>query len=118
MRAVDITCLATQLIGRSRAEMHGDILEVHHAIAAVWNGILAAAGKPSAKPLDAHDVANLMEGLKIARRYNGALNMDDYADGAGYAALAGEIAHRLMVASEHLKQVAAREGLQRRGRSG
>ncbi len=44
-----------------------------------------------AHPLDAHDVANLMEGMKIARRYSGSFNVDDYIDGAGYAAVAGEI---------------------------
>ena len=49
-------------------------------------------GKAPAMPLDAHDVATLMEGMKIARRYTGVFNPDDYVDGAGYAACAGEIA--------------------------
>jgi hypothetical protein len=40
-------------------------------------------------------VANLMEGLKIARRYTGKFNADDYIDGCGYSACAGEIAARL-----------------------
>ena len=32
-----------------------------------------------------------MEGLKIARRYSGGFNADDYLDGAGYAACAYEV---------------------------
>jgi hypothetical protein len=32
-----------------------------------------------------------MESMKIARRYTGAFNVDDYIDGAGYAACAGEV---------------------------
>jgi hypothetical protein len=38
-------------------------------LAAIWNGILAAAGKAPSIPLDATDVANLIKGLEIARRY-------------------------------------------------
>jgi hypothetical protein len=34
----------------------------------------------------------MLEALKIARRYSGAHNIDDYIDGAGYAGCAGEIA--------------------------
>jgi hypothetical protein len=37
------------------------------------------------------DVANLMEWLKIARRYSGWFNPDDYPDGAGYAGVAYEV---------------------------
>jgi hypothetical protein len=51
-------------------------------------------GRPPAKPLDAHDIANLMGGLKIARRYPGALNTTIMLMW-GYAGLAGEIAIRL-----------------------
>ena len=38
-------------------------------VASIWNGILAAAGKAPPMPLDAEDVANLIEGLEIAQRY-------------------------------------------------
>jgi hypothetical protein len=95
MNAGDIAAKAGELVGGDRAKTHGDKCLNHQKIAMVWNGILAAAGKYSAVPLDAHDVANMMEGLKIARRYAGTLNMDDYIDGAGYAAVAGEIASRM-----------------------
>jgi hypothetical protein len=91
MNAEQIAQRAAQLVGGDRAKAHGDKVRNHENIAAVWNGILAAAGKLPTAPLDAHDVANLMEGLKIARRYAGAVNADDYVDGCGYWAVAGEI---------------------------
>jgi hypothetical protein len=94
MKASEIAQKAASLVGGDRNETHGDKILNHQKIAAVWNGILTAAGKQTPYPLDALDVANLMEGLKIARRYEGSLNMDDYVDGAGYAAVAGEIAAR------------------------
>jgi hypothetical protein len=93
-KAKDIATKAADLVGGGRADTHGDLLINHENIAHVWNGILRAAGK-NAAPLDALDVANMMEGLKIARRYTGTLNLDDYVDGAGYAACAGEIAARM-----------------------
>lgn len=89
--AAEIASKAHQLVGGDRAKSHGDKWLNHQNIAHVWNGILRAAGKLPDVPLDAHDVANLMEGLKIARRYAGAFNLDDYVDGAGYAAVAGEV---------------------------
>lgn len=92
MKAAEIATKAAELIGGDRERTHGDKTINHHKIAAVWNGILTAAGKAGNLPLDAHDVANLMEGLKIARRYLGSFNADDYIDGAGYASVAGEIA--------------------------
>lgn len=91
MKAEEIATQAARLVGGDRARQHGDKTENHEKIAAVWNGILFAAGKSPRAPLDAHDVATLMEGMKIARRYTGCFNSDDYIDGAGYAAVAGEI---------------------------
>lgn len=92
MNAQKIAETAAGLVSGDRARTHGNKTDNHQRIAHLWNGILAAAGKPAKQPLDAHDVANLMEGMKIARRYAGAFNVDDYVDGAGYAAVAGEIA--------------------------
>lgn len=92
MNAKQIAETAAHLVGGDRAKTHGNKTDNHQRIASVWNGILSAAGKPAKQPLDAHDVANLMEGMKIARRYAGSFNVDDYIDGAGYAAVAGEIA--------------------------
>ena len=36
----------------------------------------------------------MLETFKIARRYSGSHNVDDYVDGAGYAGCAGEIAEK------------------------
>lgn len=95
MKAAEICNEAGKLVAGDRQRTHGDKLENHQKIALVWNGILAAAGKAPTSPLDAHDVATLMEGMKIARRFAGDFNADDYVDGAGYAAVAGEIADRM-----------------------
>lgn len=99
MNARDILTTAANIVGGDRQQQNGDKLANHQNIAAIWNGILAAAGKTPAAPLDAHDVANLMEGLKIARRYCGRFNIDDYIDGAGYAACAGDIATQMFGAA-------------------
>ena len=99
MKAHEIAARAAELVGGDRAAQHGDKTVNHDKIAAVWNGILTAAGKSGVEPLTALDVANLMEGLKIARRYAGSFNIDDYIDGAGYAAVAGDIA-----ASQHERE--------------
>lgn len=91
MKAGEIASRAAQLVAGDRNVAHGDVVKTHAAIAEMWNAVLLAAGKAPDTPLDAHDVANMMEGLKIARRYQGAFNVDDYIDGAGYAAVAGQI---------------------------
>lgn len=95
MKADDICRKAAELVSTSRHETHGDKLVNHQAIAAIWNGYLLArtvSGKPM--QLSAVDVANMMEALKIARRLNGAVNVDDSIDGAGYSAIAGELQSR------------------------
>jgi hypothetical protein len=91
MKATDIAASAALMVGGDRKEAYGDAKTGLDRIAAIWNGVLAAAGKPAASPLDAHDVANLMEGLKIARRYTGPYRFDNYVDGAGWSAIAGEV---------------------------
>lgn len=102
MNASEICAKAGELVGGDRAATHGDKVANHENIARLWVAYLAhriiprnsAAGYPCS-PLDALDVANMMELLKIARRMAGAHNIDDYVDGAGYAACAGEIAARM-----------------------
>lgn len=95
MKAAEIARKAAELVCGDREQQHGDKVINHQAIAAVWNGYLLArivSGKQF--ELSAGDVAAMMELLKIARRLNGTFNADDYVDGAGYAAVAGEIASR------------------------
>jgi hypothetical protein len=88
--ATEIATKAAELVGGDRRAAYGDAVGCWTKVAAVWNGIRVAAGLPP--DIDAHTAANMMEGLKIARRYIGPFNIDDYVDGAGYAAVAGEIA--------------------------
>lgn len=91
MNAAEIAARASELVGGDRAKTHGDKSENFNRIAAIWNGTLRAAGISTSRPLDGHDVCNLMETMKVARRYTGSFNVDDYVDGAGYAACAGEV---------------------------
>lgn len=88
MKAHQIATAAAGLVGGDRAKTHGDKTENHEVIARFWEAWLRSRAPG---PLDAHDVANMMELLKVARRLRGAFNLDDYIDGAGYAAVAGEI---------------------------
>lgn len=99
MKAGEITARAGELVSGDRNEAYGDVLINHGTIAAIWSGYLEArqlAGKPSR--LSAEDVTNMMEALKIGRRLTGTFHIDNYVDGAGYAACAGEIASRLNAA--------------------
>jgi hypothetical protein len=90
--AADLLDAAAVVVGQ-REGQHGGKSANHAAIAAVWNGILEARAinGHGSLALQGSDVANLMEGLKIARRYSGGFNADDYLDGAGYAACAYEV---------------------------
>lgn len=90
--AAGIARRAADLVAGDRAQMYGDPTENYRKVAAVWNGILDAAGMTPAKPIDAMTAATMMEGLKIARRYLGPYERDSFVDSCGYAAVAGEIA--------------------------
>lgn len=68
---------------RDREQTHGNKREVLNQIARLWRAYLGV-------PVDASQVATMMVLLKIARSQNGEMNLDDYVDAVGYAALAGE----------------------------
>ncbi len=89
MKASEITKAAMDLVGGDRARTHGDKTRNHQIISDFWEAWVK--NRPPG-PLDAHDVANMMELLKVGRRLCGSFNLDDYIDGSGYAAVAGEIA--------------------------
>jgi hypothetical protein len=93
--ASEVCAEAAHLVAGDRGRVHGDKITNFRNIARIWNAILAAkcakAGLPPLIALDAHDVANMMEAMKIARRYTGTANVDDYVDGAGYAGVAAEV---------------------------
>lgn len=95
MKANQIARKSASLVGGDRKAAYGDVTIGLARIAAIWNGILIAAGAIPARALNAHDVANMMEGLKIARRYTGPYRADNYVDGAGWAAVAGEAGEKV-----------------------
>lgn len=94
MKAGAIAEKAATLVSGDRKAAYGDVVRGLEKIAAMWNGTLAAAGITVSRPVTGHDVANMMEALKIARRYTGPHRIDNYIDGAGWAAVAGEVASR------------------------
>jgi hypothetical protein len=103
-RTAGAICItAAELITGSRQVAHGDKTINFANTADLWNAILWAKARkagvlafdPRVFHLDALDVANMLEAFKIARRYSGSHNIDNYIDGAGYAGCAGEIAERL-----------------------
>ena len=76
---------ALALTSEERHSTHGDKIRNHCNIASLWSAYLG-------KEITARDVALMMALLKIARTKLGNHNRDDYIDGAGYVAIAGEIA--------------------------
>lgn len=103
MRAGEFLDRARALVAGDRAKSHGDKLDNHENIAALWDAYVRRAAymkhrlhvPPST--IGPEDVASMMELLKVARRLAGDFNEDDFVDGAGYAAVAGEIASRKRV---------------------
>ena len=85
--ARDITC-------RGREEQHGAPENNFATIAAFWRTYLKRRNPNREEPIfiDAVDVGLMMALLKISRAANGDFNIDDYIDGAGYFACAGELA--------------------------
>ena len=85
--ATEILEAALRLVGGDRADDYGPMWENHENIAQLWNAYLYNIQK-----VNAEDVANMMELMKIARRKTGVAKADNYIDGAGYAAVAYECA--------------------------
>lgn len=95
MNASDFCQTAASLVAGDRARTHGDKLINHDNIAQLWTAWLRARGLIARESwLSAHDAAAMMALLKLARTLTGSLNKDDYVDGIGYIAIAGEIAER------------------------
>ena len=83
--AASILAKAADLVDGDRDKQHGNRHECHAAIAALWSAFLAVN-------IEAEDVALMMALLKIARTQHGEPDPDNYIDGVGYIALAGELA--------------------------
>ena len=78
---------AADLISSDRAQDHGDMMMTHLTIAEMWSSYLSALLRREVE-VGPHDVATMMELLKISRRVTGSHKRDHYLDGAGYAAIA------------------------------
>ncbi len=91
MTKEEILAKASDLVSNDRNKSHGDAFNNHAEIAEFWNIFLDKKLKPMAN-ITADDVAIMMILLKISRHTQGEkINMDNFVDMAGYAAIAGEI---------------------------
>ena len=77
---------AANLIDGDRARQHGDKHDLYDMTANLWSAYLMTEIAP-------YQVAIMMALAKIGRSNNGTRhNHDNYVDGAGYLAIAGELA--------------------------
>ena len=93
MNTTEILDKAKKLVSGDRHKKHGDKIVNHENIARLWSSYLQNKTKLMIV-LTPEDVAQLMTLLKIARSQAGEHNIDDYIDGVGYQAIAGEIANK------------------------
>lgn len=84
----DILETATQYVTKDRAADHGNMEDNFKLIAEYWSLHLDC-------DVAADDVGVMMALLKVARMKGNPTHMDNYIDGCGYLACAGEIAHRM-----------------------
>jgi len=83
--AAEIAARAAELVAGERAKQHGDIAEGFARTARLWSAYLGVT-------VTDVDAAHMLALLKIGRAQGGALNEDDWVDGAGYLACAAQIA--------------------------
>jgi hypothetical protein len=84
----DILETATQYVTKDRAADHGDMEDNFRLIAEYWSLHLDC-------DVAADDVGVMMALLKVARMKGNPAHGDNYIDGCGYLACAGEIADRM-----------------------
>lgn len=84
-QTIDFLDNALNILTGDRQKTHGDKIRNHCNIASLWSAYLG-------REITARDVALMMTLLKVARTKTGSHNADDYVDGIGYIAIAGEIA--------------------------
>ena len=90
MNAHDICRTAATLVAGDRARSYGDKEANFGKIATLWNAYFLMRTHLAA-PLTAKDIGIMMALMKIARTQTGAGDADNWIDGAGYLACAGEI---------------------------
>ena len=87
----DVLQKAKDLVTGDRNDTHGDAFNNHAEIAEFWNIFLDKKLQAMAS-ITADDVALMMILMKISRHNQGKkVNIDNFVDMAGYAAIAGEI---------------------------
>ena len=89
MKRSEILSEANACITKDRAATHGNAEDNFAAIAGGWDWWLSIREHG---PLSAFDVAMMMTIFKTARAASNKAHNDNFVDGAGYYALAGEIA--------------------------
>ncbi len=94
-KAVKICVTAASAVSSDRAESYGSVKQNHENIARLWNAYLESRREPKTK-LDALDILHMMALLKIARTQLGEYNEDNWIDGVGYLALAGEVSENAL----------------------
>jgi hypothetical protein len=85
MNRSQILDTAKTYINKDRAATHGDMENNFETIARYWSVHLDV-------PIDAVDVAVMMNLLKVARIKSNPSHIDNWVDGAGYLACGGELA--------------------------
>ena len=93
MTRADILDAAKACITVDRAATHGDAEDSFAWIAGHWNWWLQDKLMPGAS-ITPYDVAQMMVGFKQARAKGNPAHGDNFTDGCGYFALAGEIVLR------------------------
>lgn len=91
MKANEIATKAAELVSGDRESQHGDKAINGQCMAYMLEAVEKCRAL-TGHAYDAEHGFNCMESIKIARRYSGQKNPDDYIDGAGYSSCAGEVA--------------------------
>lgn len=87
MQRADVLDTAKVLVTKERADQHGNMENNFATIAEYWSTHLGFQVLPT-------DVGVMMALLKMARIKSNPKNADNYIDGCGYLACAGEISVR------------------------
>jgi hypothetical protein len=80
MKPEEILARAASLVSEQRALQHGDYVQQHRRVAALWGTYLGTR-------VTAENVAFCMVLLKVARDEIGSSNLDDGVDASAYTAL-------------------------------
>jgi hypothetical protein len=89
MNRSEILDTAKQYVTVDRAATHGGAEENFAQIAAAWTWWL---NDRLEHPISGYDVAMMMTLFKLARAKGNSEHIDNFTDGCGYLAIAGEIA--------------------------